>query len=144
MDSCPVCGGKKYKGGVRCQECGFDIPACFSGGGSSIKGLDAQISSFLCYLGLWVTGLLFVLLEKKNRQVRFNAWQSLVTFGGISIFLFLYRSVTSLVDSTFLEVIYIFLWLGALILWALILLKTYQGEKVKLPVIGEWIEERFL
>ena len=39
----------------------------------------------LCYAGFWVTGIIFLLIERRNQTVRRHAAQSTVVFGGLSI-----------------------------------------------------------
>jgi uncharacterized membrane protein len=51
----------------------------------SSSGLDPHVAAMLAYLAWWVTGILFYLIERDNRFVRFHAAQSIVAFGGISI-----------------------------------------------------------
>jgi uncharacterized membrane protein len=48
-------------------------------------GLDERWERVLCYLGLWVTGLIFMFAERKNQVVQRHARQSVVIFGGLSI-----------------------------------------------------------
>jgi len=44
-----------------------------------------KLKPLLCYVGFWVTGIIFLIIEKKNKTVRFHAMQSLVTFGILNI-----------------------------------------------------------
>jgi uncharacterized membrane protein len=48
-------------------------------------GLDERWERVLCYLGLWVTGLIFMFAERKNQVVQRHARQSVVIFGGLGI-----------------------------------------------------------
>lgn len=47
--------------------------------------LDERWERVLCYAGLWVTGLIFLFLERKNQVVQRHARQSVVIFGALSI-----------------------------------------------------------
>ena len=47
--------------------------------------IDPKLAMGLSYVGGWVTGLIFFLLEKQNRQVRFHAMQSILFFGGLTV-----------------------------------------------------------
>jgi len=51
----------------------------------SSTGLKPNVAGLLCYLGVWVTGIIFLIIERKNKLVRFHAMQSLVTFGILHI-----------------------------------------------------------
>jgi uncharacterized membrane protein len=53
--------------------------------GDSTTNLKPDVASLLCYVGFWVTGIIFLLIERKNRLIRFHAMQSLVTFGILNI-----------------------------------------------------------
>jgi uncharacterized membrane protein len=101
-------------------------------------GLDENIASLLCYLLIWVTGIIFYLLEKDNKTVKFHAMQSVLTFLPLNIIYWL--------------VMYVFWWSGIgyvvalligivmFILWVVLMVKAYQGEKFKIPVVGDIAE----
>ena len=54
-------------------------------GDVSTTNLEPNVAGLLCYVGFWVTGIIFLVIEKKNKLVRFHAMQSLVTFGILHI-----------------------------------------------------------
>jgi len=45
--------------------------------------MDANIAAALSYLVGFVTGVIFLLVEKENKFVRFHAMQSTILFAGI-------------------------------------------------------------
>ena len=47
--------------------------------------LPQNTAGALTYVLGWVTGLVFLLIEKKNAFVRFHAMQSLIFFGALMI-----------------------------------------------------------
>ena len=103
----------------------------------SSTGLDTKIAGLLCYLLGWVTGLIFLVIEKEDQDVRFHAYQSFITFGTISIL------------SIGLQFVPFIGWFAAallgpvgFILWVLLMLKAFQGERFKLPVAGDWAEDQ--
>jgi len=53
--------------------------------GESSTKLAPNKAGFLCYVGFWVTGIIFLIIERKNKLVRFHAMQSLVVFGILNI-----------------------------------------------------------
>jgi uncharacterized membrane protein len=99
-------------------------------------GLNQNVAGLLCYLVGWVTGLIFFLLEKENKFVRFHAMQSMITFGGLTI-LFMVIAYIPFIGWMLLP----FLGLLQLVLWILLMVKAYQGEQFKLPVIGDLAEK---
>ncbi|HEU5346219.1 MAG TPA: hypothetical protein VFX31_08015 [Ktedonobacterales bacterium] len=48
-------------------------------------GIPERWERVLCYAGFWVTGIIFLLIERRNQTVRRHAAQSTVVFGGLSI-----------------------------------------------------------
>jgi uncharacterized membrane protein len=48
-------------------------------------GLSPNVAAVLTYVLGWVSGLLFLLIERKNNFVRFHAAQSVLVFGPVTI-----------------------------------------------------------
>ncbi len=109
---------------------------------STSTGVDARLSSILCYAGWWVTGLVFLFAERKDAQVRFHAAQSLVVFGAITVALFLCGGASAIaffVAAPTFQMLQAFgnaIWFAAVALWLLLLVKTWRGEDLRLPVAG--------
>ena len=101
-------------------------------------GLDANVSAALSYLVGFVTGLIFLLVEKENRFVRFHAMQSTLVFVGIVLVNILLNLVPFLGA---LVAVFIVIPLSA-ILWLLLMFKAYQGEEFKLPLVGQMAADR--
>ncbi len=100
-------------------------------------GLNENVEALLCYVLGWLTGIIFLLLEKKNRFVRFHAMQSLVVFLAlfvISLVVEFIPIVGPLLSILILPV--------SLVLWVLLMFKAYQGERYKLPWIGDFAESK--
>ncbi len=98
-------------------------------------GLDENIACFLCYLFGWVSGLIIFLIEKDNKLVRFHAAQSIVIFGALSIFQVIFGYGFILGAGLFR-----LLYLAALVLWVLLLVKAWNREYYKLPIVGDIAE----
>jgi uncharacterized membrane protein len=101
-------------------------------------GFDANVAAALTYLVGFVTGIIFLLVEKDNKFVRFHAMQSTLLFLGIvavDILLQLVPIIGALV------VIFIVIPVSA-ILWLLLMYKAYQGEEFKLPLVGQMAADR--
>lgn len=106
--------------------------------GSSLN-LDENVTGLLCYLGTFITGIIFVVLEKKSRFVLFHAWQSIILFGGLYI-LYMIVGIFPIMAGGLLRML---ISLAVLVLWIVLMVKTYQKETLKLPVVGD-IAESFL
>jgi len=121
----------------------------------SSTGLDENIAALLSYIFGWVSGLIFFLIEKDSRLVRFHAMQSLlfnVVVGVVAIALWIVLFVVFLVVSqvsgalaTLLSLVSLLVWVVFLIAifggFILCLVKAFQGQYFKLPVIGNFAEK---
>jgi len=101
-------------------------------------GFDANVAAALTYLVGFVTGIIFLLVEKENKFVRFHAMQSTLVFIGIVAIDILLRIVPILGA---LVVIFVVIPVSA-ILWLLLMFKAYQGEEFKLPLVGQMAADR--
>jgi uncharacterized membrane protein len=89
------------------------------------------------YLLWWVTGIIFLVIEKENKFVRYHAMQSLLLFGPIHILLIVLSFVPIIG-----WLVGIFLSLGAFILWIICMWKAFQGEMFKLPYVSPLVEKQ--
>jgi len=99
-------------------------------------GLDENVAGLLCYVLGWITGLIFFLIEKNNKFVRFHALQSIIVFGVITV-----ASIVLGWIPFIGWVLNTLIWLIALVLWIILMIKAYQGEKFKLPWAGDLAEK---
>ena len=97
-------------------------------------GIQENVASLLCYLFSWVSGLVFFLIDKRP-TVRFNAMQSIIL--GIAYFIIMIILSLTVIG---LMVTWI-LWLAFVILSILLMVKAYQGQTWKLPLIGGLAEK---
>lgn len=98
-------------------------------------GLDKNIALALCYVLGWVSGLVFLFIEKEDKEVRFQAMQSIVVFGSLHAAQ-LVLSI-SLIGIPLIQLLV----LGGAILWILLIYKGYQGENYRLPFAGDLAEK---
>ncbi len=103
----------------------------------STMSMEPNIAGALCYLVGFITGIIFLLLEKENRFVRFHAMQSIVTYG----FFFVLGFVLSFIPIIGWLISLLLAPLG-FILWILLMYKAYRGEMFKLPVVGDFAEQQ--
>lgn len=100
------------------------------------SGLDENIAGLLCYLCGFVTGIIFILIEKENRFVRFHALQSMF----ISAAVIILNLILNLIPLLGL-IVGFFIMLAAFALWIVLMVKAYQGHWFKLPIIGDMAEK---
>ena len=103
--------------------------------GGSSTGLEPNVAGLLCYLGGWISGIVFLVIEQKNRFVRFHALQSIVTFGTLTVAgaLLGWIPYAGGIFGTIIGIL-------AFILWVVLMVKAYQGELYQLPVAGQVAE----
>jgi uncharacterized membrane protein len=123
--------------------------------GKSSTGLDENVAALLSYILGWVSGLIFFLIEKDSRLVRFHAMQSIlfnVCIAVLCIALWIVTAVLVLIASqvagilgTLVGLVVSLFWLILavilLIAWILCLVRAYQGKFFKLPFIGDFAEK---
>ena len=69
--------------------------------------------------------------------MRFHAYQSLAVFGGLFVFSLIARFIPLIGDLVYFLVV-----VGSFVLWILLMVKAYQGERFKIPVAGDWAEDQ--
>ncbi len=99
-------------------------------------GVQANVAALLCYSLGWITGLIMYLVEKENKFVRFHAMQSMVLFGGLNL-VCLVLGFIPVIGWMLIPLV----GLLTVVLWILLMVKSYQGEKIKMPVAGDIAEK---
>ena len=115
------------------QQSGQQQPAPQQPAKKTSTGLDENVAGLLCYVGLWVTGIIFLLIEKENKVVRFHAIQSICVFGILCILYAIFFWV---------PVLGWILWVIIFILWIVLMVTAYQGKKMKMPWAGNFAEKK--
>ena len=146
MAYCPNCGSPSD--GTFCGKCGSPIDA------SSVPppppgytpatadaGQTENVASALCYLQGFITGILFLVLApyNQNKTVRFHAFQSIFLHVAFIVFWIVLGMIMPFSVSLILTPL---IGLAATVGWILLMWKAYQGQKVKLPVIGDLAEKQ--
>jgi uncharacterized membrane protein len=106
-------------------------------------GLEENIEAMLCYVLGWITGILFLLLEKESEFVRFHAAQSTVTFLGFTVVSVIIGQLSAipLIGLMFM-IINALIAIFACIVWLVCMIKAFQGERFKLPIVGNIVEKQ--
>ena len=91
-------------------------------------GLSDNAAGALCYVLWWITGIIFLILEPKNKTIRFHAFQSIIVFGVISILQIIFFWV---------PVLNWLIWVAGIILWVVLIVMTYQNRELKIPVASD-------
>ncbi len=110
--------------------------------GPSSMGMQPNVAAGLSYVFGWVTGLIFFLVEKQNRFVRFHAMQSILFFGGLTVI-----NIILNVIGNFGVLWYLTFLLGwvvgivGLVGWIVLMINGFQGKYFKLPIVGDYAEK---
>ena len=145
MAFCKSCG-QEIGTASFCPKCGASqsaVAAPAAAATSPTEGLQENVAGLLCYILGWVTGLIFLLIDKRP-FVKFHAAQSIAMSIGVIVLyiaLAIFMGVLHVMHIFFLGLlIYPILWLALFLLWIFVMYKAYQHEKYKLPIIGNLVE----
>ncbi|HUB51696.1 MAG TPA: zinc-ribbon domain-containing protein [Terracidiphilus sp.] len=141
MAFCGKCGSSVADGAPFCQQCGAPVaaaatpqPVAMAPAGTS--GLQENVAGLLCYLLGWLTGIIFLLIDKRP-FVRFHAAQSIVVFG----ILFVIRLIlsfgflsTGLYGFGIWSMISLLVSLVTLVAWIVLMVMAYQGKMFEVPI----------
>jgi uncharacterized membrane protein len=143
MAFCSNCGGEVQPGAAFCPKCGQAQTggqvAQTSQGAQT--GMAENVAGLLCYALGWVTGIVFFLIDKRP-FVRFHAAQSIVVFGGlhvINIVLGIVFGAGFMLTGGWTGfglgfALYSLIGLVAFVLWIVLMVRAYQGERYQVPV----------
>jgi uncharacterized membrane protein len=141
MAFCGKCGSSVPDGAPFCPQCGAPVaaagappPMAMAPAGTS--GLQENVAGLLCYLLGWLTGIIFLLIDKRP-FVRFHAAQSIVVFGA----LFIIRMIlsfgilgTGLYGFGLWSMISMLVSLITLVAWIVLMIMAYQGKMFEVPI----------
>jgi len=110
-------------------------------------GLDERLERVLAYAFGWVSGIILFVLEK-NRNVRWHAAQSMVTFGILSILMLAVSMLKNFLawipligwlTSAGLGLLISALWWVMVILWVWLMVMAFVKEDYRLPIVSDWV-----
>jgi uncharacterized membrane protein len=148
MAFCSACG-QEIGNASFCPKCGANqgaaatAPAAAAAVASPTAGLDENVAGLLCYILGWVTGLIFLLIDKRP-FVKFHAAQAIAMSIGVIVLYIVLGIFVGMLHVMHLGLLALLFYplLGLLIfaLWIFVMYKAYQHEKFKLPIIGNLVE----
>lgn len=115
----------------------------------ALPGLQENVAAALCYLGLVLTGVLFLFLEpyNRNKAIRFHAFQSIFVWIGIILASIGMEVVFGTLlggpnSSELLHLVWTIFRLAVFGLWLMLMFRAYNNQSWVLPVVGE-MAQRF-
>jgi len=144
MAFCKACG-QEIGTATFCPKCGANQSAttapAAAPAASPTEGLQENVAGLLCYVLGWLTGIIFLLIDKRP-FVKFHAAQSIVVFGGLTVIrialLFIHGFIGGgVIGWGFLGLIGLLVGLVMLVLWILLMVKAYQHELFRVPIAAD-------
>jgi len=141
MAFCGKCGSQVPDGAPFCPQCGAQVGVAAAPPGVVIapagtSGLQENVAGLLCYLLGWLTGIVFLVIDKRP-FVRFHAAQSIVVFGALTL-------IRIILSFAFVGGFYAFfsIWhllslcvsLITLVAWIVLMVQAYQGKMFEVPI----------
>lgn len=105
------------------------------GGMPGAAGSNKKTYTILAYLLGWLTGLIFLFVGKDDPDVKWNAANSIVVFGGLSIV----NLILSLIPVVNVLVFVVFIVI--VIYWLIFMYQALQGtgQRIQAPGISQYI-----
>jgi len=126
----------------------FESPTSKQKKSGSGTGLAPNIASLLCYVCMPITSLILLLLEKENKDVQFHAWQG-TAFGVCYVVLIIALQILAAILGAIANVLGVIVGLlipvvglVSFVFWIICLVKAYQGERWKIPYIGDFAAQK--
>jgi uncharacterized membrane protein len=152
MSFCIACGGQVPAEANACPACGRATttgtpatpPEAASSAPAAVVGLTDNVAGALAYVTI-IPAIVFLVMEpyNRNRFIRFHSFQCI--FAAVA-WTALWIALGIVVHIPFFGWLTFLVWplvsLAGFVVWLILVLKAYQGQKFKLPVIGDIAEKQ--
>jgi uncharacterized membrane protein len=155
---CSKCGAENPEGAKFCSKCGAELGVATEPTEGAAKpeaesstGMSANVAGLLCYVGGvippiplgWISGLVFLAIEKKSTFVKFHAWQAIIVFGALAVLnlIFFPLHFIPYVGLGF-WILSVIVMVASVVLAIILMLLAYQGKMWKVPWAGDWAEKQ--
>jgi len=154
MAFCKACG-QDIGEAAFCPKCGANqgstAPSAVAGSSDSpTAGMEENIAGLLCYLFGWISGLIFLLIDKRP-FVKFHGAQAIalnIAFFVVWIAFWIVTLVLGMITALMhfpIGFLMVFLFpvivIGFIAIAIFCMYKAYQHEKFKVPIIGNIVEK---
>jgi uncharacterized membrane protein len=108
--------------------------------------MSSNVAGLLCYILGFITGIIFLVIEpyKKDKFVRFHAFQSIFFNVALIVFWIAYTIVATILGFVSLGILAMVMGLVGLLIslavlayWIFLMYKAYNNELYKIPFIGD-------
>ena len=145
--SCVDCAAAMPETAAFCPNCGrpMDLPARAEG---KVGVLRENYAGVLAYLS-FIPPIIFLLVQpyKGNRFVRFHSLQSLFACGAVFTLVAILRLVGLILflipvaGGLFVTLLDVLAALAVLLIWLVLIVKAFQGERFRVPFLGDLAEQ---
>lgn len=158
MAFCPGCGTQVADGTTFCPSCGKPISASAGSGAAAApapavvaaapsSGLADNVAGLLCYCPFLVgiiASVIFLVTDpyKTNKFLRFHAFQSLFMHAAFFVLGIAFMVLNMVLGAIFFPLVAmaglleLLIWLGALVLIVMMMVKAYNLQTPHLPIVG--------
>jgi uncharacterized membrane protein len=152
---CSNCGAQLPDNANHCPGCGKPAGQSAERGTAAAPaqvavagGLTDNLAGMLAYVTI-IPAIIFLVIEpyNRNRFIRFHAFQSIFFFvavmiAGVALTFLAAIPILGWVVAPLMFVLGPLLCLCGLVLWVLMLIKAYNGQMWKLPIVGDFAEKQ--
>ncbi|HVO57311.1 MAG TPA: DUF4870 domain-containing protein [Dongiaceae bacterium] len=151
MAFCKACGQEIGTAGF-CPKCGANQGAAAPAAAAAAPtdGIQENVAGLLCYIFGWISGLIFLLIDKRP-FVKFHGAQAIalnigffivwIAFWVVTFVLGMITAAMHLPIGFLFGLLFPVVGLAFLALWIFCMYKAYQHEKFKVPIIGNIVEK---
>src|SRR5271157_2894000 len=123
------------------QQPGYPQQPMYQQQAAGQTGLQENVAGLLCYVLGWLTGIIFLIIDKRP-SVKFHAAQSIVVFGGLQILRIALIFLNGVLGGGFMSwgfvgLIGLLVGLVTLVLWILLMVKAYRHESFRVPIAAD-------
>jgi uncharacterized membrane protein len=142
MAFCSGCGSEISAGSTFCSKCGRPATQAVGAGSAAVpveaSGMPDNLAGMLAYV-TFIPAIIFLVMAPYNRSsfIRFHSFQCIF----FTVALFVIHLVLRFIPVIG-WIVSLLVSLVALVLWILLLVKAYQGQRFKLPLIGDLAEKQ--
>jgi uncharacterized membrane protein len=126
---CPHCGTVFAADAAMCPHCNWPrVPM-------SLEQRAVAVVGYLTFVPAAV--ILFLPPFRRDRFVRFNAWQSILLWGTFLVLTVVALFVSNVAAAMVFLLFGILISLAMLFLWIVLSIKSWRGERFEIPLFGE-------
>lgn len=145
--SCPQCETSMPDSAAFCPRCGRRMIAAPAAVGTT-GWLQENVAGALAYMTV-IPAIIFLRIMpfKRNQFVRFHSWQSIflvvagLVIGAAVRVVFAIFALIPRIGYLFSWLVVILVSLAWFLVWLVVMVKAFQGEQFKLPIIGDFAEK---